>query len=67
MINLEQQHKDIEADEHRQHEQQPAEAENAEENAGEQQLQVGDGNYNPEQVLAQPEHTAVPIDQPQGQ
>ena len=60
-INLE---LDIEADEHRQHEQQPAATENAEENAGEQQQQIGD---DPEQVPAQPEHTAIPIDQAQGQ
>ena len=58
-------HEDVEADEHRQREQQPAEAENPEENAGEQQQQVGD---DPGQAPAQPEHAvAVPIDQAQGQ
>jgi hypothetical protein len=63
-INLEQ-HEDIEADEHRQREQQPAEAENSGENAADQQQQqVGD---DPEQAPAQPEHTpAVPIHQAQG-
>ena len=55
---------DIEADEHRQPEQQPAAIENAEENAGEQQKQVED---DPEQAPAQPEHMAIPIDQAQGQ
>ena len=55
---------DIEADEHRQHEQQPAATENAEENAGEQQQQ---GRDDPEQAPTQPEHMAIPIDQAQGQ
>lgn len=63
-INLEQQNEHIEADEHRQHEQQPPEAENAEQNVGEQQQQVED---DPEQVPAQLEHAAIPIDQAQEQ
>ena len=63
-LNLEQQHEDDEADEHRYRAQQPAAAENTEENAGtNSQQQQGDDPGQVPMDPPQPQHMAIPIDQ----
>ena len=69
VLRLEQQHQDDEADEHRDHAQQPAAAANTEENASTNgQQQQGDGPGQVPIDPPQPQHVAIPIDkQVQGQ